>query len=251
MPFSGSQRLLLIHLTISLEPLPLHSVLEPLCLQSLLLLPENLHGSLVDLGRCFLHPPLFFYLLGLKPVLPGLFLLEEVLLVLHECVDVSDVVVLLWVVIVMSVLLSTRLLAYYQLAWDVAHCSNRLLLAVLVECRGCRLKSLLLPDDTGLESALSHLSGLLLSLGLQDLLVLPLLCLSDPPLPLIDVHFDFVFLLVFVHCHILLWYEQVGTFLVVELLDQFVVRLIEVLGSLDLVFLDVLTHMGGFVLEVT
>lgn len=133
MSVSRSQRLLLFHLPISLKSLPLHSFLEPLCFKSLLLLPKNLHGFLVDLGSRFLHSPLFLYLLGLQPVLSCLLLLEEVLLVLHECIEVSHVVIFFWVVIVVSILLSACLLADYQLAGNVAHRSGRLLLVVLVE----------------------------------------------------------------------------------------------------------------------
>lgn len=49
--------------------------------------------------------------------------------------------------------------------------------------------------------------------------------------PRLSVDFDFVFCLVFVNYHIFLWYEQVSTFFVVELLDELIVGHLEVLGA--------------------
>lgn len=194
---------------------------------------KELARFLIDLWHpllfIFLHLPLFSNLLFES------LLLEEPFLICYERVNIANTIN----IVVMSRLVGPRAALIFLLlpsSWP-----HPPWIRVLVSGRRRSLSV-----EFGSKTALLHFFPFLLKLSHPYFLLLLPLLFGVLLLPLFDVEDDLVLFLELVDHHVFLGNQQVRPLLVVELLDQLVVRLIEVLGSFD----RVLGHLVFVVLKV-
>ena len=186
--------------------------LQALCFKSSLALLQDLQRLLVYLTRLSNSQCLLVSYLSLPGFLFHALLGQELLLVGNECLDVT------WFIVFVAV--RVLLVALGRLAACVT--TSRL------TAQDALVADLLLAIDSWSKAALFELFASLLFLRLADLGFLARPLLLNLALTLIDVDLGLVVLVVLVHDHVVSGDEQIGSFLVVELLDQFIVGVIEV-----------------------
>ena len=199
-----------------------YPVFESLLLEPLLPLLQQLHALLVDLGHLLPLPLLLLDHLRLPKCFLGSLHVQELVLISYKRVDVSDPIGLVSIFIVVFHLLLNDIMVRQSLRHSTA--SHALLL---------------LGEDLWREAAFLHLTLLLLELGNSYLLFLPQHLLLHASLLIVHVNLDFVLLLELVHKHVFLRDHEVGSFLVIELLNELIVSLVEVFRALDLVLLQI------------